>query len=334
VNRDPGLDAARAFAMLLVVAVHAAIPFMATPIGWAVEDDSYLEAVDLFVWATHAFLMPVFFWLAGYFARIVVARDGVARFVRARLVRVALPLALAIVPCSLALHAEWDWGQHRREVVANLRSSGLAVDLGHLWYLYYLLMVSAIAVAVRRLRVPMAAAVAAPVVVMCAARTLQIDTPLGFAVDPVVLAFHGAFFAWGWMTREPRALARLAWPAAIASIVLIAALVPALLAAASGGEPSLVASAGAGALAVTGVAAFVGACMRCAKRPWIRFVADASYWTYIVHLPLVVLLQIALAGVALPGLVKLVAIAGGALAACLASYALVVRPTVLRRAVG
>ena len=333
-NRDPGLDAARALAMLLVVAVHAAIPFMATPIGWAVEDDTYLEAVDLFVWVGHAFLMPVFFWLAGYFARIVVARDGAARFVRARVVRVALPLAVAIVPCSLALHAEWDWAQHRHATVENLRSSGLAVDLGHLWYLYYLIIVSAVALVVRRLRVPLAAVIAAPVVVMCAARKLQIDTALGFAIDPVVLAFPGPFFAWGWMTRDPRAFARLTWPAAIASVALIAALVPALLASASGGEPSLVASAGAGAVAVTGVVAFVGACMRCAERPWIRFAAEASYWSYIVHLPLVVLLQIALAGVVLPGPLKLAAILVGALAACFASYALLVRPTLLRRAVG
>jgi peptidoglycan/LPS O-acetylase OafA/YrhL len=334
VNREPGLDAARAFAMLLVVAVHAAIPFMATPIGWAVEDDTYAEAVDLFVWAGHAFLMPVFFWLAGYFGRIVVERDGATRFVRGRLLRVALPLAVAIVPCSLALHAEWDWAQHRHEAVATLRGTGLAIDLGHLWYLYYLLIVSAVALVARRLRVPLAAVIGVPVVVMCAARTLQIDTPLGFAIDPVVLGFHGAFFAWGWMTRDPRAFARLTWPAAIASLGLIAALVPALLASASAGEPSLVASAGAGALAVTGVVAFVGACMRCAERPWIRFAAEASYWSYIVHLPLVVLLQVALAGVALPGPLKLAAILGGALVACFASYALLVRPTLLRRAVG
>src|SRR5262249_55803114 len=134
IDRDPGLDAARAFAMLLVVALHAAIPFMATPIGWAIEDDTYLEAVDLFVWVGHAFLMPVFFWLAGYFARIVVERDGVAAFVRARLVRVAVPFAVAVVPCSLALHAMWDWADHRRAVVDNLPSTALAITLLHLCY--------------------------------------------------------------------------------------------------------------------------------------------------------------------------------------------------------
>ena len=46
-QRHDGLDAARALAMILVVATHAAISFMVTPIGWAIQDRLQHLAVDL-----------------------------------------------------------------------------------------------------------------------------------------------------------------------------------------------------------------------------------------------------------------------------------------------
>jgi len=45
--RAAGLDAARAIAMMLVVATHAALSFMVTPIGWAIQDRSRYLGVDL-----------------------------------------------------------------------------------------------------------------------------------------------------------------------------------------------------------------------------------------------------------------------------------------------
>src|SRR5690606_3691416 len=101
-------DAARAAAMIAVVAGHAAISFMETPIGWAIQDRSRHLGVDLGIWIVRAFAMPGFFWLSGYFARAVYAHGGAAGFVRHRLARVLAPLAVALIPCSLALDALWD----------------------------------------------------------------------------------------------------------------------------------------------------------------------------------------------------------------------------------
>src|SRR5262249_52698510 len=148
--------------------------------------------------------------------------------VRHRVTRVLVPLALAIVPCSLALDALWDWGRAlagRSEVTENLpqlQGSKLPVTLGHLWYLYYLLIISAIALAItvaaRRVRIAgprgvgivVVAAVLA-VAPLAVAGVLHVDIPLGFRVDPAVTAYHGAFFAWGWLVqRVPDQLERYA----------------------------------------------------------------------------------------------------------------------------
>jgi peptidoglycan/LPS O-acetylase OafA/YrhL len=327
-ERHAGLDAARAYAMLLVVTLHAAIPFMATPIGWAIEDSSHHLAVDVFVWLAHAFVMPVFFWLSGLFGRATYDRAGVTGFARSRLVRIAVPLALALVPCSLAMNALWDWAASRRGVVqvATLHASGLPITLAHLWFLYYLLAVSVVAVAIARVprMIALVGAAVAVVTMMVASGSSQIDTPLSFAIEPVALVFHAAFFVAGWHARHLLGLyARLAWPAVVASLGLACASFVAL-AGAIGQPPSVIVRIAIGVLSIASTIGFIGLCLRAGDRPrrWVRFVARASYWSYIVHLPIVVLLQIALVDVPLAWPLKLAAIAIIATLVCLGTYAL------------
>jgi peptidoglycan/LPS O-acetylase OafA/YrhL len=321
VTRHAGLDAARAYAMLLVIALHAAVPFMATPIGWAVEDPSHHLAVDVFVWLVHAFVMPVFFWLSGLFGRATYERAGLAGFARSRVVRIGVPFAIALVPCSLAMNALWDWAAARRGVVqvATLHGSGLPVTLSHLWFLYYLLPISALGVVVARVprTIAVSAATIAVIAMMMATGSSQIDTPLSFAFEPIPLVFHAAFFVAGWHARLDD-YRRLAWPAAVVSLALaVASFVG--LADAIGEVPPLALRAAIGVLSMSSTVAFVGLCLRYGDQPrrWVQLVARASYWSYIVHLPIVVLLQIALVDVPLPWPPKLVVIAGLATLACL-----------------
>ncbi len=371
--RHHGLDAARAVAMLLVVCAHAAISFMETPIGWAVRDAYRHLGVDLAVWIVRGFAMPGFFWLSGYFARAVYEHGGPGGFVRHRIARVLVPLAVTLVPCSLALDALWDWGRAvdgRPAVAANipkLQGSGLPVTLGHLWYLYYLLAMSAVAAvavpAARRLRAGppapgggdvragfalrgaalLAVIAAAVIAVLASARTLHLDTPLGFAIDPRIAAYMGAFFAWGWHVHahpgELERYARHAWRAALAAPLLLLAASGALRAGADPthtAPPPLHAIAASGLFSIALVVAFLGLSLRHARRPSpvLRLASESSYWFYVAHLPIVVFLQIALAHRAVPGPLKYAAIVAATTAACLATYELAIRRTRLRRLLG
>ena len=358
--RHHGLDAARAFAMIGVVAAHAAISFMETPIGWAIQDDDRHLGADLFVWIMASFAMPVFFWLSGYFARAVHEHGGPRGFLRHRVTRVLAPLLVALVPCSLALDAVWDWGREegtRAAVAANipkLQASDLPITLGHLWYLYYLLAMSLVAAAVvplaRRLRVGalhgaalLALVAALGIGVLAARRTLHLDTPLGFAIDLPVAAYMGAFFLWGWHVHahpgDLERYARRAWHAAAASLLLLLALVPVLRAAADPSRtapPPLLAIAASGLFTMALIVAFVGLCHRYAgrRRGCFRLASEASYWFYVAHLPIVVFLQVALAHLGIPGPLKYAAIIAVTTAACLATYDLAIRRTRLRRVLG
>lgn len=340
--RHPGLDATRTVATLLVVATHAALSFMVTPIGWAIQDRSQFLGVDLYVWIMRAFGMPLFFWLSGYSARSVLVHRGTHRYVRDRLTRIFLPLALAIVPCTLALDALWDWGREvggRAAVpdyIPKLQSSELPLMLGHLWYLYYLLFMSVAALAIARLlrgikTPPGAAVLAVPAIIAIGALAylgaLQTNTPLGFVPDLPILIYMGGFFAWGWLVNaRPAEIDRYrdrVWHALAAGGVLLAVILPSL----AHGLTPLYAIAASGLFSVAMVIVFIGVCVRYLSRPrpWLRLASEASYWSYIAHLPIVVALQILLAPVAIPGILKYVAIVGVTMTLCLGSYYVVVR---------
>ncbi|TMQ15074.1 MAG: acyltransferase [Deltaproteobacteria bacterium] len=341
--RHAGLDAARTVATILVVATHAALSFMVTPIGWAIQDRSRHLGVDLYVWAMRAFGMPVFFWLSGYSARAVFVRRGARGFVADRGTRILVPLALALVPCSLAIDALWDWGREvgQRAAVPDhiprFQGSELPIQLGHLWYLYYLLWLSLAALAVARIvrgmRAPSGSAVlVVPATISIAAlvylRTLQTDTPLGFLPDVPILLYMGAFFAWGWLVHaRPDEIARYAdhaWRALAVAVALLAILVVALY---RGGEPPLHAVVASGLYTIAMVVVFLGLHVRYLSRPGplLGVASDFAYWTYIVHLPIVVGLQILVASLAIPGVVKYCAILVVTLTICIASYHVVVR---------
>mgnify|MGYP002402590831 CR=1 FL=1 len=65
--------------------------------------------------------------------------------------------------------------------------------------------------------------------------------------------------------------------------------------------------------------------------PARRYVADASYWIYIVHLPLVMAAQVLVQALAWPWPVKLAAVVAGVLAVCFASYELLIRHSFMGR---
>ena len=63
------------------------------------------------------------------------------------------------------------------------------------------------------------------------------------------------------------------------------------------------------------------------ESPRVRYLADSSYWLYIVHLPLIVALQAVVAGWPLPAEAKLVLVVAAGVALMLASYHWLVRST-------
>lgn len=337
--------------------------------AWGFRDGHSWWGFDLLIGVIHLFRMPTFFLLAGFFGALVHARRGPAGFALNRGLRLGLPLAAGwwvLFPLTVAAFVFAIVTREAGPVTGLRAASGHLLagaafqepKLVHLWFLYHLLLLhggALLAVALTRamlprtLRASFVAAVAGLVLhpggvlglaAITAATLLPmrhggIETQTGFVPPVHVLAAYGVFFMVGWVmhgraAEMPRLARGWAWRLAVGLVLGTVSLV-ATARAGLGSLPVRWVPAGlalATWLLVLGGAGFF---LRFLNRPMAgaRYLADASYWIYLVHLPVVVLLAGLLSRSSSPVVVKFAATVAGTTALCLWSYALFVRPTFL-----
>ncbi len=92
------LDNLRAFAIVMVIVLHASITYMAyAPEWWYVLDPDRSVTFTWLVLVVDVPIMPVLFFVAGYFALPSLQRRGLEGFIREKVVRLAIPWILAVV---------------------------------------------------------------------------------------------------------------------------------------------------------------------------------------------------------------------------------------------
>jgi glucans biosynthesis protein C len=80
-------------------------------------------------------------------------------------------------------------------------------------------------------------------------------------------------------------------------------------------------------VALTGCALLFGMRHLSKRSAFLAFLADASYWTYLVHLPIVFFLQTLLVPLPIAAPIKCMMVLVITLAACMATYMVLVRYT-------
>lgn len=368
-DRLHGLDAVRGLALTLGVVLHGAMAFLPGPPLWLVTDIARSTALSVTFFVIHMARMTVFFVLAGFFARVLLQRDGWRTFAIGRLKRIGLPLLLA-----------WPFvfGAIIVVLVANAppgaaRGAGGGLTLSrfpltHLWFLYVLLWCYAGLLLLRAAvytvdrsgvgrtvvdRVMRRAGPWAPVLLaLPVAWVLSaepywmmwfgVPTPdTGLLPNRPALLTYGLAFVFGFVLHRVRddvlPRVRRAWvlwlAVAVASSVYclsVTSLEPVLLPLPFGAEKRRFAIAYA--LGLWGwTFALVGIGLRfwdTASR-WRRYLADASYWVYLAHLPLVLALQLLMRDWRLPWTVKFALLVSTAMVLLLLSYHWLVRDTAL-----
>jgi len=233
----------------------------------------------------------------------------------------------------------------------------------HLWFLYHLMILCVVASALRPLAARIPAAVRARamdlferwvhrggIAVLILAAGLILYRMESWAIDyyagpfpaPRQLALYGLFFGFGWMLFRRRGtlegFKRPAWALLAAGILCFLVYRHFFEIGCPPRPDRTCPEAGEGHLpAVVFLAlsmwlmayGLIGLFLRYMDRPsarW-RYMADASYWIYIVHMPFVMLLPLPLASVPLPGLLQLAFVTAMSIGLILVTYGHFVRPT-------
>ncbi|HIO65413.1 MAG TPA: hypothetical protein EYN40_01855 [Planctomycetes bacterium] len=95
-KRYHDLDALRATAMLLGIALHGILSFAPSP--WFVADSRQSPVYQFIFEAIHGFRMPIFFLVSGFFTAMLWRNRGPLELIKHRLKRILLPLVIAL-PC-------------------------------------------------------------------------------------------------------------------------------------------------------------------------------------------------------------------------------------------
>lgn len=97
IPRRHDLDALRAIAMLLGIALHGALAYIALPTGgWSVQDPQQSEGFGVFMSVVHGFRMPLFFLISGFFTAMLWRKRGLESLLMNRFKRIFIPLVIGM----------------------------------------------------------------------------------------------------------------------------------------------------------------------------------------------------------------------------------------------
>ena len=372
------LDAVRSFALLLGIVFHASLSFLPIFIGWAVMDVSTSSFITGFMMVSHSFRMELFFLIAGFFSHMVFHAKRTGSFIQSRLVRIAIPLVVGWFILRPLLIASWAMGfQSMRgevHILAGLKIGFLSLATlpkdfltgSHLWFLYYLLLITGITLGMRFitsqsyrlhsaatkvsdriiswiLNSPLVFFILAIPTGLCLLKMKHwgMDTPdQSLAPHFPVLIVYTGFFLFGWLLhRQQSSLSQFEQiTKGRVALCFISTLSTLGLATFQSdlGHPHIalirIAFSFSYALMMwTLVALTLGLFKRFFDKPskTVRYISDASYWLYLVHLPIVIWLQIVFAELPIHWSLKLTIISTITILLALVLYDLFVRSTVI-----
>lgn len=356
--RYHSLDGLRAAMMLLGLVLHSAASYTQTPLreAWPFHDPPGSVAFDIALVFIHLFRMPAFFVVGGFFAALLLYRDGAAGLIRNRTRRVALPLVVfAVTALPLAGLGFL--------LAARLEGHGLSAELvpqgpllrrpilGHLWFLYYLLIFYAgsLLLVPAALRLPEGIRTTTRRIFERHAVTLHGALLLGLVtaltlvpmigpgletsaslLPPVrILVAYAVFFSFGFILYRHREHLIPAfggkWGRCLALGMAMFVAYFVVLIAQPRMQPTtwhLTAILFAGPAMWLLIFGLLGWFVRrlSTPRPMVRYLSDASYWMYLTHLVPITWTSAALARAQLPAAVKFAIVLGVTTAITLATY--------------
>lgn len=313
--------------MLLGIVVHVTVTYSTLGIfPQPIKDPTTHIFYDFIVLFIHAFRMPVFFVLSGFFTALLYEKKGVSKTMTNRINRILLPFLAAmllIAPLVKMLIMHYAKNMRWVEIWDSVKNLTIYINMktGHLWFLYYLMMVFVICHLIKQLKPSFFIDIYNQVKKIAFANPQNayktilffsmlsacfiipqqqglIDTSICFIPDLLILFTYLVYFIFGYMLfsfRENLEAIFANWQThlSVASVLAFLYFFTFLYAQ---NNPSFI---------WVGLASFL-----CSLLSWLMifgllglflyklsreskiltFISKSSYWSYLMHLPLTILL--------------------------------------------
>lgn len=344
-TRIYSMDALRALAMFLGIALHAAMPFTDVPFKVLSHDPYYSNVTfDLIFFFIHIFRMQLFYVIAGFFFRLLYLKIGTSAFIKHRVQRILLPFVVGlftILPLTFlpfSFNRITDGGAHLtgQDVQAIIRDVFSWHGPIHLWFLYYLMIFYIAGLLLRQWCWPVIAArprlaqlvmlkispalLPLLLIFLCFLTLLPFESAFVQLVPSLkpslpFLLYYGVFFYAGWVLHSNMyayfdLLRRYCVFFSIAGVALAAILGYAEHIAHIGGIPLWLTKMVTACTTMSLVLGISGIFLRWvnAESPRIRYLSDSSYWIYLVHMGLLSAAQLWIGNTHLWGPLKYISV--------------------------
>ena len=312
------MDNLRALAMLAGIVFHASLAY--SPMlhfFWLTADQQSSKFVDVFAWFSHLFRMPLFFLIAGFFGMLLIEKRGLKSMLINRTIRVLIPLVIFLPLVLLSIVAGINWAGTNIEnqspaltfmyhAMQSSSDNSQPINLGHLWFLYYLCFMYLILVALYQLKLfhmtwikqmlkPWVLLLIFPALLVPIFYMIPAPHPAPEGLMPLLWPFglYGLFFMIGALLYKQQVLLGqldkyfyALLTVGLASYVYFAYRVPA-----AEGNLLMAISESFTAVYMTWVCLILGKRWLNQPSKIFRYIADSSYWVYLIHMPVLFIIQ-------------------------------------------
>ena len=146
-ERIHSMDALRAIMMMLGIVLHSTEPYsLGDDSFWPKDPEATHLSLNYIFSLVHLFRMPIFFLIAGFFGALLFYERGLISMIRNRASRVVLPFIVFLLllhPIIILVfdHTSTVFKDQISPVVTTMTL--LPQITYHLWFLYYLIMITA-----------------------------------------------------------------------------------------------------------------------------------------------------------------------------------------------
>jgi peptidoglycan/LPS O-acetylase OafA/YrhL len=356
-ERLHALDALRAIMMLLGIVLHATEPYSLGEDAFWPKDPSARSGFFGYIFSViHIFRMPIFFLISGFFGSMLFYERGATLMIKNRVSRVVLPFIVFLLLLHPIIISAWTY----TEAAFNTKITSTMTTLTwlpeityHLWFLYYLILITGfsflLAMLLKR----------APSVTKKITRSFEwfmghrpvfitlfsiimfimllwiydwwIPTTLSFTPDIKVFLAYSIFYFLGWILFKSKHLLskmmRNDWLFIIVAFIIFTVKYYLFF------ELSYISDVLYSALNTVVIwffiFGFIGLFMRYFSNhsPRMRYISDASYWVYLIHLPVIGFIPGLIVDLPFPAFIKFLIVMVVTTLVCFTTYHYLVRGT-------